>query len=435
MNSRVRRVAVSGAAVLSAVALAVTGCSSGDRSAGPPSSPEPAAVSANVSTDYTAVTVQPLGSPTFPFVGTDGKAHVAYALQLTNAGLAPATLQRVDVVDAQHPTSALTSFSGTALVDPACGYGDCNRLRTLPSQPAPDTVIPPGQSRALLVDFTVDAVSDVPPTVLHRIVALASANPGPGPARPVTYTVAPKSVAARTAPIIAPPLRGTDWVAQNGCCGIGFPHVPSLLPLAGTLADSQRFAIDWMRTDDRGRFYVGDKTSNDSYQDYGQNVYAVADGTITATLDDVTANAPGILPASDPVLAAKITVDNVDGNHIVQDLGGGVWAMYAHLQEGSLLVKPGDKVTKGQLIGKLGNTGNSNAPHLHFQLMDGPNLIGSDGIPYVFDSFEYAGYIDPTAILAADDYLTGEFFAHHDETTQTRTHQLPLNDAIVNFPN
>ncbi len=86
-------------------------------------------------------------------------------------------------------------------------------------------------------------------------------------------------------------------------------------------------------------------------------------------------------------------MQTVDGNHIVQDIGGGVWAFYAHLQKGTLLVKPGDKVKKGQVIAKLGNTGNSNASHMHFQLMNGPSVLGSDGVPYVIDRFSYDGQV------------------------------------------
>ncbi|WP_307810651.1 M23 family metallopeptidase [Tomitella cavernea] len=439
-------------AALALTLLVAAGCSSGGdaadgagkadsavQSAGAASGGDAAPVSeespARTSAGYTALTVQNLGSPTFPFMGSDGKAHVAYALQLTNAGPASATLQKVDIVDAADTKRALASFSGTALVDPSCGYGDCNRLRLLPSAPAKDAVIPTGESRSLLVDFTADDVADVPKRVLHRITALASANPASAAPAPVSYTVAPKDVSARTARVISPPVRGNDWVAQNGCCGVGFPHVDSLMPFDGGLRGSQRFAIDWMRTDDHGRFYVGDKTRNESYQDYGQEVHAVADGTVTSVLDDVQANAPGILPATVPELAAKLTVENVDGNHVIQDLGGGTWAMYAHLQEGPLTVKPGDKVAKGQVIGLLGNTGNSNAPHLHFQLMDGPNLDGSDGVPYVLDAFDYAGYVEPAAILAADDYLSGAFFAHHLDDPAPRTGELPLNGAIVNFGN
>ncbi len=103
----------------------------------------------------------------------------------------------------------------------------------------------------------------------------------------------------------------------------------------------------------------------------------------------------GVLPAEDPVLGPKLTVDNVDGNHIVLDIGNGAYAFYAHLSKGSLLVKVGDKVTKGQVIAKLGNTGNANASHLHFQVMNGPSAIASPGIPYVIDSFDYQGQISP----------------------------------------
>ncbi|WP_422656158.1 M23 family metallopeptidase [Mycobacterium marinum] len=189
-----------------------------------------------------------------------------------------------------------------------------------------------------------------------------------------------------------------------------------------------------MRTNDQGNFFAGDKTNNDSYVSYGSSVYAVADGTVTSTLDDMEANVPGILPASDPALAAKITVDNVDGNHIVLDIGGGAYAMYAHLIKGSLLVKPGDKVKKGQEIAKLGNTGNSNAPHLHFQLMDGPSLLEADALPYVLDTFSYQGQVSPATIWDADNYLSGSFFGPDRlAAPEPRTKQLPVLLAIVNF--
>lgn len=201
------------------------------------------------------------------------------------------------------------------------------------------------------------------------------------------------------------------------------------------LVNGQRFAIDWKQADENGRFYDGDRTKNDSYVDYGAGIYAVADGTITSTLDELDPNAPGVLPAADPVLAAKITVQTVDGNNIVQDIGGGAYAFYAHLQKGTLLVKPGDKVTKGQMIAKLGNTGNSNASHLHFHLINGPSVLGSDGVPYVFDRFAYDGQIDPQQIIDADDFVSGQFLGGRLPTPQPRTNQLPLAWAIVNFPN
>ena len=206
-------------------------------------------------------------------------------------------------------------------------------------------------------------------------------------------------------------------------------------PLNGKLINGQRFAIDWKRTNDKGFMYVGDKTKNESYVDYGEPIYAVADGTITATLDGIDPGTPGILPADDPVLGPKLTVENVDGNHIVQDIGGGAWAFYAHLKKGTLLVKPGDKVKKGQVIAKLGNTGNSNASHMHFQLMNGPSVLGSDGLPYVLDRFSYDGQVPVDTLLAADDFLSGPWLDNALPKPQPRTQELPLALAIINFRN
>jgi murein DD-endopeptidase MepM/ murein hydrolase activator NlpD len=169
--------------------------------------------------------------------------------------------------------------------------------------------------------------------------------------------------------------------------------------------------------------------------DYGSEVIAVADGTVAAALDGQEANTPGILPADSPVLGPKLTVQNVDGNHIVLDLGNGAYAFYAHLLKDSLQVKVGDKVRRGQALAKLGNTGNANASHLHFHVMNGPSVLGNSGIPYVIDSFEYQGQISPEQLATADNYLTGRFFGPGRlATPEPRTDQLPMAWSIVNFP-
>ena len=74
-------------------------------------------------------------------------------------------------------------------------------------------------------------------------------------------------------------------------------------------------------------------------------------------------------------------------NYVILALGNGGLAFYAHLQPGRLRVKPGDRVRRGQVLGLLGNSGNSDAPHLHFHISDA-NSLESEGLPYVFDSFE-----------------------------------------------
>ena len=76
------------------------------------------------------------------------------------------------------------------------------------------------------------------------------------------------------------------------------------------------------------------------------------------------------------------------GNYLILDLGGGNYGLYAHLQPGTLRVKAGDRVKRGQTLGLVGNSGSSTEPHLHFQVMNGTSLLDPEGVPYLIDSFE-----------------------------------------------
>jgi hypothetical protein len=396
---------------------------------------EPPPPGITVKDAFTAVLVQVAGPPTFPFVGSDGKFHVAYNVVLQNASRVPATIRRLEVVDATDPARVVASFADKQLLDPACGFGDCNRLRGLPSAPVQDAVIPPQEARVLFVDFAFDSLQAAPKFVMHHLYSNGASSPVTSSPVPVDYTVTPYNISAPGPIVIGPPLKGKNWIALNGCCEPGWPHRSTPLPLNGNLMGGQLFAIDWKQTNNEGAFYTGDKTKNESYVDYGSEVIAVADGTVTATLDGQEANAPGVLPADDPVLGPKLTVENVDGNHVVIDIGSGAYAFYAHLIKGSVLVKEGDKVRKGQVLAKLGNTGNANASHLHFHLMNGPSVLGSSGIPYVVDAFEYQGQISAQQLADADDYLTGNFFGPGRlAAPESRKDQLPMAWSIVNFP-
>lgn len=85
-----------------------------------------------------------------------------------------------------------------------------------------------------------------------------------------------------------------------------------------------------------------------------------------------------------------ITLDTVTGNSVFLDLGRSRYAFYAHLKPGSILMKKGDRVHVGPPIGKLGHSGNSTSPHIHFHVCSAPTGLECNGIPYVFDRFEEA---------------------------------------------
>ena len=113
---------------------------------------------------------------------------------------------------------------------------------------------------------------------------------------------------------------------------------------------------------------------------------AVADGAVSAVKDSIPQNVPGATSRAVP-----ITLETVGGNHVIVDIGGGHFAFYAHLQPGSIKVHVGDRVRRGQLLGLVGNSGNSTEPHLHFHISDASSPLGSEGIPYVFDTLEIVG--------------------------------------------
>ncbi|RII12003.1 Glycyl-glycine endopeptidase ALE-1 precursor [Streptomyces sp. YIM 130001] len=127
----------------------------------------------------------------------------------------------------------------------------------------------------------------------------------------------------------------------------------------------------------------------ESFPGFGSPLYAVADATVVAMSDGrrdhLSRNSViGFLYVllAEGELRGLLGPDRVLGNHVILDLGDGLYAAYAHVQRGSIPVRAGDRVAAGQLLGRCGNSGNTTEPHLHFQLMDGPDLDTARGRPF-----------------------------------------------------
>ncbi|PYE45543.1 peptidase M23-like protein [Paenibacillus barcinonensis] len=128
---------------------------------------------------------------------------------------------------------------------------------------------------------------------------------------------------------------------------------------------TQRYALDIVRKVD-GASYQGDAKVNANYYAFGQPLYAAADGTVVEIKNDIEDNVPGVMNPKEPA-----------GNYVVINHGNGEYSITGHIKKGSVAVKKGDKVKQGDLIGDLGNSGNSSEAHLHFQVSDGPDLFTS----------------------------------------------------------
>jgi murein DD-endopeptidase MepM/ murein hydrolase activator NlpD len=108
-------------------------------------------------------------------------------------------------------------------------------------------------------------------------------------------------------------------------------------------------------------------------------------------------------PDQVPNRPVPVTGRAADGNAVVLKLGKGVFAGYAHLVPGSVRVRRGERVREGQVLGRLGNSGSSTGPHLHFQLMNQPSILDADGLPFVLDRFKLRGRVPSLeALLDAD---------------------------------
>ncbi|MFG1341660.1 M23 family metallopeptidase [Xanthobacter autotrophicus] len=367
---------------------------------------------------YSSIAAQPITAPN-PVLGADGRVHLAYELYVTNPTKLFVTLDKVEAVDSAG--QVLASLEGAGL----------RALQTVYA--GTDGTIAPGGIAAVFLDVPFARDAKLPERVLARVTATRQeagpdGKPVPMPANgplPGTFSFnGAETAIGRPAVVIAPPLRGKGWAAINGCCDALTSHRGAIMAVNGRLRVPERFAIDFVQLDAADRLFTGDVHKLESYAYYGVPVHSVADGVVVNLYDATDAQVPG-------GNAKGITTENIGGNMLVIDIGGGNFAFYAHMQRGSLKVKLGDKVRTGDVIGLLGNTGNTTAPHLHFHVMDGPSPLDANGLPYAFTRFQGQGVANPDGANFFEKPVPAEI----DRTRLAGPKQdaLPLNNEVVDF--
>jgi len=337
-----------------------------------------------------------------------GKAYLVYELILTSFDSRPIELTSLRVTDADDPNDTF-KFSGPDLAKMISPVG--------PDAGVPSTSFKSGQVRFVYIWLPFTAAARVP----RRITHFLQCRVGHAPAE--VYEIAPPPIMVDNAPpvSIGPPLRGGDWIAEGGPSNSSY-HRRAPMVGNGILYFAQRFAIDYVKITAGGLTHSGDRKNNANYLCYGADVLAVANGKVVAIQDGIPQNTP------DPTArAVEITMDSAGGNFVALDLGYHRYALYGHLIPGSLKVKVGDSVKRGQVIAYLGNSGNSTEPHLHFQIGDAPSFLLANGLPYLYDQVD----VKPTTIV---DAASDPPVIHANGPAQRYLATMLLENDLVVFP-
>jgi len=165
------------------------------------------------------------------------------------------------------------------------------------------------------------------------------------------------------------------------------------------------FAVDFFKTNGAGEIHDGDKLDAENFFGYGADVLAAADGEVVFVIADVVqarSNFFAKTGESEEEAGARIGQYNMRryaadfaraaaGNIIsIKHEVGGVteYSSYGHLKSGGVKVEAGDIVKRGQVIAEVGDTGDSAAVHLHFQINTGANAVMSRSVPVMFSDLQ-----------------------------------------------
>ena len=363
--------------------------------------------------------------PIHPVKGTDGRVHLVYEVNVRNDSRYLLDLTTIDTLDAVtgQPTGRNQAISSDgqdligklrpfALAKPTQSSGDFSKQ------------LGPGQGGVVYFDLSYDAASEVPQCLKHRVTVTFQQTDG----TQQDYTTEDEctQVSRENALEIQAPLEGDGWLNANGSGPILSPHRYSTQATNGALRSPEHFAIDFVKLNHEGKLHSGDQSDNASYFGYGLNVRSATRGRVVDMLDGMSNQIPGHL-------VPPPAISQFAGNYVIVEISPRHYALYAHLAPGSVKVKRGDSVGVGQVLGQLGNSGNSDAPHLHFQIMDSASAFNTHGLPFVFKRMGYQGHLKGALAPAIDSLFQGTGADIEANEANQRTLQMPLTLDIVQF--
>jgi hypothetical protein len=375
------------------------------------------------SAKVTQLAVSLLATPG-PVEMTDGKVHLTYELVLTNVAPVPVRVDRIELRDAA--TSALVPGStGRVDLTPLQVFGAAEGV-SVPGAGNTSVTIAPTTTYIAWLDVAFPQRSAVPATIEH-VVSGAVLTPNAAPV-PLEMRLGRLDPLTDGPVVVGAPVPAGTWYMSEGCCADDTHHRRGFEPVIGELEVPQRYAIDFFKLDDQHRTWVGDPSRLESYLSYRQPILSAAAGTVVAAQDGHPNNTETPQPTN------LASIGETVGNHVIVQIAQGVYVLYAHMDPGSVAVRVGDRVTRGQQLGLIGSSGISTTPHLHFQILSTPTYFPADSPPYAFDSFTLLGRV--TARLWDDNIgvqPTGVLPFAATNPSSARTTELPLDRDVVQF--
>lgn len=321
---------------------------------------------------------------------TDGLHHLLYELHLENRGDVSVTLSRLEI---QTNSTTRLTLEGNAVI----------RALDTPADREAPLALAPGQRRVLYVDLGERNPSRV---IRHQMTTTAGVE---GVLEVAVDGAPPVALAA--------PLTGGPWAAvyhsdwERGHRRV-FYTVDGVTRLPG------RYTIDFVKLDADGRTARGDVDVVENSLGYGADVLAVSDATVAALRD-------GMPEAARVSARAKHSQEDAAGNFVSLDLGNGRFAVYEHLKPGSIRVRRGDRVRRGEIVGQVGFSGDSTGPHLHLHVGDAASPLAAEGRPFVFGRFDVLGRYPDIAVMGKARW--------HSSGAGVRQNERPGPNVVVDF--
>jgi murein DD-endopeptidase len=313
-------------------------------------------------------------------VKIDGHETLYYELWVTNPSADTIQLNSLSVLAAKD---SLPCFS-------AKDAGLKKRLGspTVGQRRQPAGILLPGDTAVIYIEFSLPDDKMIG-SLFHRLDFIIIGNVD----HPLEQFVqgAPVSLIGSAEISLGNPLKGGPWCAVYEPSWV-IGHRRVIYTVGGKSRIPGRFAIDFMKLDEKGKYASGNEDSIAGWFGYGADVLAVADGTIAAAKDSFPESAT---LSGHP----KYASDKATGNYICLKIGENEFVFYEHLRPGSIRVTPGQSVKRGEMIASLGFTGQTTGPHLHLHVADDSSPLGSEGIPFVFDNFDLLGTFNDFSVF------------------------------------